>query len=254
MIYNIIAIPRSGHTAIMFWMARQNNLETVYLGDVGHYHDEGRHYSLQQTDKTVCFCPHNKNARPIKVRTWLGKEIYIDSQAKDLNKITDGIKYPYEFPYKVDYNIIVLRDCFNNLASLVAQRTDHTNLDNDLLVLKEIWKTHAREYLGLTNHLEYKSFILYNKWVLSKRYRKSLCKKYDMTFTDIGYDKIPHNGGMSFSSITYFNRFNEIFNEVYNSIIDDKELVELNNKIFNVYGPKIVHKYYPKWYKLIGRI
>ena len=73
----------------------------------------------------------------------------------------------------------------------------------------DVWKMHAREFLGLTNTLERKVCINFDAWFSSQAYRKNISRQLNISFTDEGFPIVlNHAGGSSFDG-TKFNGNNQ---------------------------------------------
>lgn len=84
---------------------------------------------------------------------------------------------------KITKNVVTIRDGRNWLASSIKSNHYGTHLIRS-------WKQLAEEYLGITNHLDDKVCILFDKWFADVDYRKDICNQLDIDFTDINYGKM----------------------------------------------------------------
>jgi hypothetical protein len=118
-------------------------------------------------------------------------------------------------------------------------------------VLK-LWKSHAREYLGLTNHLENKVCIYFDSWFSNQDYRQSIIRKLNLEFTDSGFSKVSQEGGGSSFDKTHFDgstRIMDVLNRqsyltdperyLLENILADDELRELAHRIIDMNQVKI---------------
>ena len=86
-------------------------------------------------------------------------------------------------------NILIMRDPYNlfssriRKASLVENPAYPKHTGPAMNRVLKLWKSHAREYLGLTNHLENKVCIYFNSWFSNRDYRKSISRKLNIKFT-----------------------------------------------------------------------
>lgn len=130
------------------------------------------------------------------------------------------------------FNVLILRDVRNMIASRIEHNNIFTRIDNDVVSL---WKKYAYEYLGESDILgERKILINYDRWVDSKLYREKISKKLNMPFSDIGFKaKTKFGGGSSFKeSSDYNNRYvGYLNNPEYKRYMNDDELVFLNDSI-----------------------
>lgn len=145
-------------------------------------------------------------------------------------------------------NTILIRDPFNLFASRMKwfQGQQKTGLVGDPDEWVALWKTHAREAVGETGHLQNKLIISYNDWFTKEVYRKQLCERIGLTFTDAGRNKVARYGptlwGDSFDGLTYDGRATKMgvlerwkqfeHDPAYRSLFQDPELVELSHALF----------------------
>lgn len=258
---NLIAIPRSGHSAIAFWLAQASDPE--YLGDpcAKIVRSEPYNYSYTYTQNSIYVCPYNdlfvidSNLRKM-LSDYSFKNILIDNQALDFCYIRGFHKAPIYAD-----NIIVFRDFYNNFASLIKHQERNKDRVSNLLKLRSAWISQANEILGNTKIIKNKTVILYNQWYSSVKYREKICNKLKLNFTDLGFDRVPHMGsGSSFDRLEkdgeaekmlVGNRYEQLRDdqskELHNLITP--EIVNLNRKIFGKPHLEQYIQYYPWWYK-----
>jgi len=147
-------------------------------------------------------------------------------------------------------NVLILRDPYNLFSSRirVASRSDLPSYNENpgpiMSYFIDLWKSYAREFLGLTNNLENKVCIYYNQWFSSQDYRRLVSKELNLEFNDRGFSKITrYGGGSSFDKRRYdgksemmdvLNRkdyLNDTERENLEIILDDRELVELTESV-----------------------
>ncbi len=97
-------------------------------------------------------------------------------------------------------NILIVRDPCNLFSSRIRKSSlvenpaypKHTGPDTRVL---KLWKSHAQEYLGLSDHLENKVCIYFNSWFSNRTYRQSISRQLNLKFTDKGFSKVSLIGG-----------------------------------------------------------
>ena len=224
--YLVAATKRSGHHAIIRWFSEQA-LETVV------HHNDVNIDSLAKG--SLIYCGGNTS------RTYPGNNDLVSifsSEDKNLLDVKNtSIKSPlFEISPKI---IIVLRDIRNTIASILKSTAPH-ELKNRLSCLIPVWRQFATNFID--DHKE--SYILYDKWFSNRSYRRSICNKLNIPFTDACLNIVSDFGCYSsFDGRKYqenaqkmdvLNRWkNYKNNELFNSIITNN-LIELNNKIFGV--------------------
>lgn len=264
--FNIYAIPRSGHTAIINYLVLQSTKDKEYITNGQAEHNPSNGYSIQKTNDTLLITPHDYSKPKRKILEALieynHKQIIVDNQSMVNSKIKANISPYVNFTHK---NIVIIRDIYNNLASIIEQRKhNRRRINEDSEQMVESWKTHAREYLRITKHLNQPTFILYNNWFQNRDYRKNIVKKLGLHFTDMGLEHVPHNGsGSSFDGMTrdtqastmnVTTRWKHMMQEgVFHDVLNDKELINLNRRIFLRPNIEEFQHHYSWWYKLYSK-
>lgn len=148
------------------------------------------------------------------------------------------------------FNILILRDCYNWLASRLQHVKKHkvgtTKVTPNII---NIWKQYAKEYLGITNYLgNNKILINYNQFVIDKEYQKDIIEKLSLDYKLLNTDVVSAFGkGSSFVGMkcddnkqNYNERWKVYMNDpTFKKLIDDPELIELSDKIFGkIYSSK----------------
>lgn len=241
---NIIALPRSGHSAIMFWLL--NQIDPVYMGDVGQLHDKKLGYSWQQTDNSIVICPHHKRYKlRLTHRNLLDTYLHLNK-----NAIFDWQAIDFLHPNLTEKSIIVLRDWYNNLASLI-KHTPNIH-ENTIQQYYNIWEEQAKFIY------KYKPIhIIYNKWINSQKYRKKITQLLGLPFNDYGFYRVPHNGsGSSFDGTSYdfaahkmqtTSRWKHL-EESHKKFIT-KRSIDLSRLLCGVYAQGSFYKYNPILYR-----
>jgi hypothetical protein len=147
--------------------------------------------------------------------------------------------------FSIDKNIIILRDHFNWMASLV--KGGH-KITNELLGL---WKSHAKGFLhgrSLPNQIN----ISYNAWASDEGYRMGTADRLGFKNLGLGLEDVPHfGGGSSFngmaadgiaSKMDVLNRFDDEKvreDESFLKYANDLEAKNLTHDIFGMISPII---------------
>ncbi len=217
-------VVRSGNHAIIYWLLHQYPDITKFQGHAYTNRERTfwtRHYEnyLRGYFNSISFDWGNQPQFWEDVALWKqynNKDNYdttllFSYEDRWLHQIV-GNPYNYivesTFPAKQTYNIIVLRDFKNWLASCckspIAQVNWHDlNIqpsDESLYRVRgliEMWYSYALECLGVTNVLGKKICINYNHWCESKEYRSFIAESMGLTFTDVGFKEIAFQGGRS---------------------------------------------------------
>ncbi len=142
--------------------------------------------------------------------------------------------------------LLVLRDPFNNLASLMQKPSmwppNHITLEQ----FPATWIAYAKEYLGETSNLKALGKVVlvnYNRWFVDRSYRQQLSEQLEKSFTDTGLKKMsPNGGGSSFDQLTWSDNAQnmkvlerwKIFqqNRTYRDLLKNEELLTLSKQIY----------------------
>ena len=114
----------------------------------------------------------------------------------NVEKVNLAKKHNKKFFSRDEYNILVIRNPFNNLASLSKMRPSESQ--KLISTFKEMWTQYAEEALFKTNYLLPKVVFLFDKWFVSKEYREELSESLGFPFTDLGLNMIHGSIGSSF--------------------------------------------------------
>lgn len=147
---------------------------------------------------------------------------------------------------KKRYDILILRDPFNTMASIYkgimkgnkVYSQVHLNRKN----ITQLWIDYAKEFLGETNYLKNQKIIInYNQWIMDKNYRKEISKQLELDFTDKNFTQVSkHGGGSSFDGIELNRNSQQMkVTERWKTVIDDPEYRRMFNQEIIDYGEKI---------------
>ena len=139
--------------------------------------------------------------------------------------------------------VVILRDFKNWVASCVRMaHRDSQVLKEEILSDETIklYMDHCRYYHELNGD----HYILFNKGVRDKEYRREEAEKLGLEFTDSALSQLsPFGGGSSFSGMTYLKSANSMrVNDRYRGMAGDadyeriikenKRALEMSNEIF----------------------
>jgi hypothetical protein len=226
--YRVLAMRRSGHHAVINWM--------IHLCDGArwcHLNDppmaKGNPF-----DHTQDIFGEKGGRRDILLYNVEDVEIaaYLNSQ---LHKRHDEW---FGTSRRVVY-VLIMRDVFNLHASRRAKQVEgHTWLP----FRPDVYKSHAREFLGLTRMLDGVLVpVNYNRWVSSRRYRRELAAALGLRFRRGGVRHVAHIGS-SFDGFRFHGKAHKMDlssrwrrfadDEVYLDSLADPELIGLSTMIF----------------------
>lgn len=241
-------LQRSGNHAIMNWIAAQSAGICVVLNDcepgtnpfdtMQEYceYSDGRLVALSHTWD----CAARELVHP---RIPQQRNLLIHSY-EDRELSGDRIPETWIGRSTSQFEVLIVRDPLNFFASRLKMWTKLTGLKEQRLVV-ELWKTYAREALGLTTVLEpaRRVVIEFGKWKDDVEYRRHTATKLEIAFSDRGIDSLIEVGpGSSFDGFDYRTKASEmavnqrwkscIGNDEYGSILADRELQQLSLQLF----------------------
>ncbi|MFW6130382.1 MAG: hypothetical protein ACOC56_04285 [Atribacterota bacterium] len=244
-LYCVFAPRRSGHHAIIKWLINgldQEGFKSYHINDIAicsfPYHDCAVRSMIKE----------HKNDRWKKIHNRIDNLI-LNYEDKDLALLKDRPlinKKDDLGSFRKEYNIIVIRDPFNNIASKFKYCENTKNNKNNRVMWIDIierWKIHAREAATITNYLNKKIIINYNKWFTSEKYRKRISSIFHFDGAAPMLSMSRSGRGSSFDQFKFDNEANKMcvlerWKEYQNNIgyilmINDSELVHLYKKLFN---------------------
>lgn len=222
---NFYSLARSGHHAIIFWMI--NNLGGFDESNADIYFINKKTGLYFYNNVTV----HNQKLLHSEFSAnWVIKN-YEDTETEILNN-----------------NFIIIRDFLNLLCSRYKKWGKNLiwNKDkgiSDIDNLIKVWKQHVQA--------PDKNYIIsYNEWVKNKQYRDDVSLKLGVNnaVDNIAYVPVLGNGSSFLGlkketdSSAYEKRFNQIKlpDQYIEKIQKDRELLDLNLKLFNIDISKIL--------------
>jgi hypothetical protein len=214
-LFTFFALKRSGHHAVMVWLAYHFNLPIFVLNNITPYTDPYLTSGFYNSwDKESDWLVHIEDVE--QIRNVHKHCLVIGILDFNITRLEDGIDIIWQRQRTVGeslkiFNILVLRDPFNMLASRWYKPGPVPQLIDNSEIL-DIWEIYAEEYLGLTNFLNYKLAINYNLWFSSIDYRKQLSANLGLDFTDAGLNIVPKaaGSGSSFDQSFYNGRGNQM--------------------------------------------
>ena len=225
--FRVFAIRRSGHHAVVNWLAHCFECSSAFwFADIPFTEINGKTIytkrNLANYGKWRKRCNKASKCKPyvdenrVKNLTRCSKKCLIHTyEDKMLSEVFDKIDSSDNGNSKKIYNVIILRDLPNLTASRLAKSEkgvgilpmyDEQNGNvRSVERYMEVYNEHIDYFLG-NSDLNNLLCISYNKWFSNKKYRKSLCKKIGIAFSDAGKDIVlSAGGGSSFSRIKFHN-------------------------------------------------
>ncbi len=238
-LFHVFAPRRSGHHAIMGWILAQLQPHTKHLNN----------RRMPVVLRRVNWYDYAR--RPVLNALMINYEdkdpaIVYDLSYKMWKPVVRGLDAE-----KTQY-LVVLRDPYNNLAS--KRRANPERGMEAARREARVWKSLAREFLGITNYLPNKTAISYNRWFAERAYRRQLSRRLELDFNDECDEAeeallaVPgrRRGESQFDGRRYdgtaqqmdvLNRWRLLEDDpVYVEQFRDKELILLADRIFQVEG------------------
>ena len=139
------------------------------------------------------------------------------------------------------FNIIIMRDIFNWMASVIKAQTGSGRTLPKVDYLLHRWKIYAQCYINKVIFPPGKTiYILFNKWFLYETYRRNIAKRLNLEYCDqsLKYVGAPRERGSSFDGMKYekyadqmdvLNRW-KLFNHnpILFECIDDEAIIASN--------------------------
>ena len=156
---------------------------------------------------------------------------------------------PFKNPPVEIVNVLILRDPSNMFSSrirkskLVAKHPAYpSEMGPEMERVIEMWKRHAREYLGITDQLNNKVGIYFNSWFSNQSYRQHILSALGFDPVEFDLSKLAtFGGGSSFdpnhsnaTAVDVLNRRDLLGKgerELLVDILSDKEIAGLASEI-----------------------
>jgi len=239
-------LKRSGHHAVANWIYRQSPDHKCYINDV----------KLDRNPFLTRNAYSNIGDRKREAKGEFSKKdlLMYTFEDKDITKVYSSYFTENREAFVGDsgetYNVIVLRDPFNHIASRLKSLRKGCNwawvdgeTEESSTHYIDLWKKQAKEFLGDTSYTPgIKICIDFNKWMCDKEYRKNTIENIGIDFTDEGKEEVVKAGGGSAFSGRKFDgkaskmdvnsRWELFSDDPYYLSIFDKESLKLADRIW----------------------
>lgn len=220
---------RSGHHAIIGWLGSQFGDGNIFLNDCCAFVDPFRTHvnTLPFIRRYPAFVNHGSEGRSqyepfhdtVGAEAGRAEQLRLLAKPRLITSFEDFNLECYERhivqPADVGdsarrVNLLVLRDPFNLLASVIRDRGGEISTWKYAGICS-IWKQYAREALNETSFLENKICVLYDHWFGDRQYRDQLARQFGLTNCDMGLLTVPPNGrGSSFDGLQFDGKAQEM--------------------------------------------
>lgn len=240
----VAALRRSGHHAVILWLLRQLQGQGCFLNNcrpgVNPFESCSRRDSFLEGVSI-----EDELDEGITRKDYL---IY-NYEEKDLSEVFcdrfEELREQFVGRSERRFDLIVLRDPFNNFASLLqwAQSSGYAFPADVLQQVNCLWKQYAREFLGETRHLGDGGLMVnFNRWFAERAYRHRICARLGVEFSDAGLQEVADWGpASSFDGVRYQGRaqqmkveerWRKFRSDPYYRSLFDRETLELSRRIF----------------------
>ncbi len=238
----MVSTPRSGHHAVANWMLRQHDglrcmftassiqaspIQPAELAHASeHWWYEAGTRAHRDNQRAVGYLSGAQQGAPI--------ELSVVMDCYERETLQEIQHYYRNCPATT---IIVLRNIFNTIASMIKRRPQAPFFNMD------VWKSIARE--AAKGQESGRVIVLFDKWHADEEYRRLIARRLGVDFTDAGRDEILNIGrGSSFDQTDDFdnnaramdvlNRYKGVIDHptVVKKVLSDREALELNQAIF----------------------
>lgn len=175
--YRVFGLRRTGNHAIINWILKQGGENGFFAND----QELDKPFNLSLPNGELDTLVHSYEEQRFSPTYLKLNDFYLNQQ---------------EVKVENRYNILILRDPFNLMASRIKSGYT-TTWRTPRLNQVDLWVLYAKEFTGETNLLPNKVCINYNRWVLDKAYRKEIAAILGLTFTDGGFSEVSEIGGGS---------------------------------------------------------
>jgi hypothetical protein len=201
---HVVSMKRTGHHAIMLWIAGHFEVPVRHFNDVDGgsdpivnrggdlllnqllaVHPSQLKHATDSGDESPCilFSYEDKDLQNLRISTAQGAGGADGGDPTGVQKL------------------LCIRDPYNMLASRFALWPDQVRASHRQIL--DRWCAYAQEYLGQTHHLPEHIPVAFNSWFSSVGYRQALSRRLGLAFTDRGFRVIPPAmiGGSSFDRL-----------------------------------------------------
>lgn len=238
-VYRVSGMRRSGNHAFLYWLMGQMPGSIAFLNNLGP------------------FQPPERNE--INKIFWRGvRRPFLVVSYEDQPTFKTITPYPTERfgPAARDFQILILRDPYNFLASRIAwpdaQGLRFREDEAYRTAIINNWKEHAQRFLQAQENPQSGVIpVSFNHWFTNVHYRQNLAGRLQLTFSDRAMNTVtPFGHGSSFDGVRYrgraaeapvLERFRQMpqhsHYHLYRELCQDKELRSYGEQIFGETPP-----------------
>lgn len=241
----VVGLRRSGNHAIIHWIEKQETGKVRHLNNIRVNRNPYRekYEDLLRKDKTKDIEWWRQEAKGFFEKKDCLIHSYEDYSLEQITNPVFELKHDLYFGKSQDkYDVLILRDPFNLLASRIKKNYRNVNDKNKIDI--DVWIDYAKEYLGETNLLKnQKICINYNQWFADVDYRREIASQLNLDFLDTGINTVSRRGdGSSFEGREYHGKAMNMDvcsrwkyfadDPSYRRLFNNQELLEYSQRIF----------------------
>jgi len=170
--YKFMAMRRSGHHSIMFWIMKQLKGSITYRNHINCRDDWLQ--NIKSFSLIPLNCAHYKQLLKLKIQ-------FVDNGINYVYNLEDEFNSGFSFEHGKLYNIFILRNVFNHFAAYLyyqSGKNGYKHADRFFKVYKEMYNKAKYHKIDI---------ILYDEWLNKKDYRKKISNRLDLDFNDSGF-------------------------------------------------------------------
>ncbi|MBN2492306.1 MAG: hypothetical protein JXQ29_15775 [Planctomycetes bacterium] len=247
----VVACRRSGHHAVMAWLAEQFPGTPFHVNNcvVGENPFRQNRRSLERAGRADEAEAYRREEEGRLTRKELLILNFEDTDLRRVFSSEERVRRERALgPSRKRYNVLVLRDHYNLLAS----RIKRVRLGSDVpredlakaLLARELYVQYAREALDETRHIdEPRIVILYNRWFRDAQYRREISARLNGTYREDSLKEVAvHGEGSSFDGVAYSQRAHEMDvlerwrafagNAAFHAIVGGRALRRCTSRLF----------------------
>lgn len=226
--YKIMAIPRSGHHGIMFWIMAGLDGTVCYRHNVSRKSDWKTRPRIITKMGSYCEKQHKERFKALHT---VSEGVCSDNYVYNLEwKYSDS----FSFNHGKTFHIYILRNIFNHLASFMKARKEKDQAYNS--IMNRFFETYESFY-SMAKSNSNTIIVRYDDWLSNKKYRESISSVLDMNNSDSGF-KFPSTfsswEGMDYDKQKESLKRNDQLHR-WKSFVNNESYISFLKKISNVW-------------------
>jgi hypothetical protein len=250
----LAALRRSGHHAVIAWIAEQFPGSVLHLNNLRPGEDpfavcRDRLERAGRGEEAARLAEEERSPGPrnLVIASYEDRDLRRVFSAEERSRREAALG-----PSRRRLDVIVLRDHLNLFASRIRRvrlgsARPRESLPNALRA-RRLYPGYAREFLGETHHAGDGAIaISFNRWFADESYRRDLSARLGGVWSDATLDRLaPEGAGSSFDGERYLDRAREMDvlgrwrgmqrNLFFHAVVNERRLLRLTERIFGPTG------------------